>query len=124
MNETLISPEQEGNEPLNSEKTEVDNSAYNVEIAELQQIFEDTMLKLEALRKEKKQLQKECEKQTSKCRKMAIEADSARKKAQNTERKLAVATRRLETLQVRYDALANSKLGKLSLNFWGKKAKK
>lgn len=124
MNETLISPEQEGNEPLNSEKTEVDNSAYNVEIAELQQIFEDTMLKLEALRKEKKQLQKECEKQTSKCRKMAIEADSARKKAQNTERKLAVATRRLETLQVRYDALANSKLGKLTLHFWAKKAKK
>jgi spore maturation protein CgeB len=98
------------------------------ELERLAQEYERAYAELQQLRQENRTLKAQCEQKEERCQKLNRTAYDANREARLLKQQLAKleqqrdkAERQLNRLQGKYDALANSKLGRLTLYYWAKK---
>ncbi|MDD3164312.1 MAG: glycosyltransferase [Oscillospiraceae bacterium] len=95
------------------------------EVEKLQLVLEKALSETSQLRIENRQWEERCTKAQESQKSLREEADRLKREAnkqklaqQKSARALMTANVRLERLQARYDALAGSKLGRLTLTYW------
>lgn len=102
---------------LKEENKMVEDSTQD-EIAKLQKVLEQTLEESHRLRSENEKLQRQQLKDLQKITKLSNQMKQQKVIQKKLEKQVMAVNYRLENMQKKYEVLADSKLGQLTLNYW------